>query len=61
MNNPILFGSQSFPLQYVLEEDFDGSIRRLHQIGFDAFEPLAFFNDTRGRAPAASAPKKCCR
>ncbi len=48
----IRFGSQSFPLAKALEEDFDRTLRRLHEIGFQEFEPLAAFREEQGPLPA---------
>ena len=43
---------QSFCLKEELAQDMPGTIRQLHEIGFDGFEPLIVFDEKQGRKPA---------
>lgn len=43
---------QSFCLKDALGADLPGTIRRLHEIGYDSFEPLLVFDEKQGKKPA---------
>jgi hypothetical protein len=43
---------QSFCLKEELAVDMQGTIRQLHEIGFDSFEPLLVFDEKQGKKPA---------
>lgn len=43
---------QSFCLKEELGADLPGTIRQLHEIGYDGFEPLLVFDEKQGKKPA---------
>jgi len=43
---------QSFCLKEELGTDMHGTIRQLHEIGYDSFEPLLVFDEKQGKKPA---------
>jgi len=43
---------QSFCLKEELGTDMHGTIRQLHEIGYEAFEPLLVFDEKQGKKPA---------
>lgn len=48
----IMLSVQSFCLKDALGADLPGTIRRLHEIGYDSFEPLLVFDEKQGKKPA---------
>ena len=44
-------GTQTFGLAKELTTNFTGTLHTLHNIGFDAVEPLVLFNDKQGKTP----------
>ncbi len=44
-------GTQTFGLGKELSSDLAGTIRNLHEMGFNAVEPLVLFNGKQGRMP----------
>ena len=43
---------QSFCLKEELGADMQGTIRQIHEIGYDSFEPLLVFDEKQGKKPA---------
>ena len=44
-------GTQTFGLKKEFTDDLHGTIRALHEIGFETIEPLILFSDRQGRMP----------
>lgn len=45
----VKIGTQTFGLEKEFTTDFEGTIRALHEIGFDSIEPFVMFNKTQGK------------
>ena len=44
-------GTQTFGIAKELSVDFSGTLRSLHDIGFDSVEPMVLFSGKQGKTP----------
>lgn len=48
-----VIGCNTFPLKEELSKDFEGTLRKLKDIGFDVIEPIIWAKKTQGNVPAS--------